>query len=77
MQVEELDADWRLAYVGRLIRSLAICYGLSTEDADGRSPGALLRGLNNIVDMRLMPGPAERTKGLGEGQARDRRRGNS
>jgi hypothetical protein len=60
-QVRDLDADWRLAYVGRLIYNMALCYGLSTDLAneaplvtgDQHTPGALLRDLDDIWNMRL------------------------
>jgi hypothetical protein len=55
-QVEELSSEDRLAYVARLLRSLALHYGVSAEFGDGRdglvgqaqpnSPAALLRGLD-------------------------------
>jgi hypothetical protein len=28
--VAEMTTEWRLAYVGRLVRTLALCYGVST-----------------------------------------------
>ena len=58
--LEAMSPEWRLAYVGRLVRSLAMCYGVSTGDfggglplleADANSPGGLLRALNDLVHM--------------------------
>ena len=48
--LESMDPEWRLAYVGRLVRSLALCYGVETGDfgpgpplleAAANSPGGL------------------------------------
>jgi hypothetical protein len=55
-QVQELSPDWRLAYVARLLRSLALSYGVSAEFGGGAlvgetrmaTPAAILRGLNDI-----------------------------
>lgn len=59
--IEELSSEERLAYVARLLRSLALSYGVSAEfggarsglvgEASKPSPAALLRGLNDIVWM--------------------------
>ena len=57
-EVDAMSPDWKLAYVGRLVRSLALCYGVSIAEfgdhpplleADVHSPGGLLRALNDIV----------------------------
>jgi hypothetical protein len=56
-EVEGLTPEFRLAYVGRLLRSLALCYGVQTEFGGGPlafehhegTPAALLRGLNDIL----------------------------
>jgi hypothetical protein len=54
--VESLGPQMRLAYVARLLRSLALIYGVKTEfgghsqDRDG--PAALLSGLNEILETR-------------------------
>ena len=34
-QVAALTAEWRLAYVGRLLRTIAVSYGLQTEFGGG------------------------------------------
>jgi hypothetical protein len=55
-QVRELPSKWRLAYVARLLRNLALSYGVSTEFGGGplvgadypATPAAILRGLNDI-----------------------------
>jgi hypothetical protein len=54
--VEDLLPEERLAYVARLLRSLALNYGVSTEfgkgplvgEADAYTPAGILRGLNDI-----------------------------
>lgn len=61
--IEEMPLDERLAYVARLLRSLALDYGVSAEFGGGRgglvgeaqttSPAALLRGLNDIAWMPM------------------------
>jgi hypothetical protein len=58
-QVEELSSEDRLAYLARLLRSLALHSGVSAVLGDGRgglvgqedasSPAALLRGLNDVA----------------------------
>jgi len=66
-QIEDLDDEWRLAYVARLIRSLGLVYGIATDfggrettlDDDGDGPAGLLRGLNDIAHMPLVPEPCE------------------
>jgi hypothetical protein len=60
--IEELSSEERLAYSARLLRSLALSYGVSAEfggaenglvgEADLDSPAGLLRGLNDIVWIR-------------------------
>jgi hypothetical protein len=56
--VEDLSPEWRLAYVARLLRSLAMSYGVSTDHRGDRmpvwdehkdSPAGLLRGLNDLL----------------------------
>jgi hypothetical protein len=54
-----MPLDEKLAYLARLLRSLALAYGVSAEFGDGRgglacqahttSPAALLRSLNDIT----------------------------
>jgi hypothetical protein len=49
-----MSPEWKLAYVGRLVLTLTLCYGVGTGDfgdqppslleADAHSPGGLLRG---------------------------------
>lgn len=57
-QVADLDPEWRLAYVARLIRSLALCWGVATEfsssalgarDEASSRPGSLMRNLTAIA----------------------------
>lgn len=58
-QVAELDDEWRLAYVARLLVSMAFSYGVGTGVyhakrpitliENNHSPAALLRGLNDIL----------------------------
>ena len=61
----EMSLEWRLAYVARLVRSLALCYGVSTAEfgdeppmllADRNSPGGLLRALNDLVALPVTNG---------------------
>lgn len=57
--IRDMPLDEKLAYVARLLRSLALSYGVSFEvgrarpgavgEADETSPAALLRGLNDIL----------------------------
>ena len=55
-QLEDLSLEWRLAYIARLLRSLALSYGISAEFGGGRlvgeersaTPAAILRRLNDI-----------------------------
>jgi hypothetical protein len=55
--VADLSPEWRLAYVARLLRSLAMAYGVSTDwegrlpvtEEDKNSPAGLLRGLNDLL----------------------------
>ena len=58
-QVDDLDPEWRLAYVARLIRTIALCWGVATEfsssalgtpDEEASSPGSLMRKLTAIMD---------------------------
>jgi len=64
-QLRDLSPEWRLAYVARLLRSLALSYGVSTEfggsslvgEASGATPAAIVRGLN---DISWMPCTTER-----------------
>ena len=59
-EVAALPDEWKLAYVARLLRSLALSLGVGTEfgnqvlvaEHDECSPAGLLRGLN---DISLMP----------------------
>ena len=57
-QVADLDPEWRLAYVARLIRTLALCWGVATEfsssalgalDEASSRPGSLMRNLTAIA----------------------------
>jgi hypothetical protein len=57
-RIEHMSADEKFAYIARLLRTLAISYGVSAEfggaqtglvgEADESSPAALIRGLNDI-----------------------------
>jgi hypothetical protein len=61
-QVEYLSPEWRLAYVARLIHTMALAYGVSTADSWGaRGPGypqpagspsiaGLVKGLVDIAE---------------------------
>lgn len=55
--VEEMGPEMRLAYVGRLLRSFGLRYGLglgAPEDvleADRESPAAVLRRINDILTL--------------------------
>jgi hypothetical protein len=62
LQVDSLTPKWRLAYVARLIRSFALCWGVSTEFGGGvlgaatedrAAPGRLIRALAAMVDRSL------------------------
>jgi hypothetical protein len=60
-QVEEMsDAD-KIAYLARLLRSLALQYGVTGRlgEADDNSPAALLRGLLDISWMPCAPNSCE------------------
>jgi hypothetical protein len=69
-QVAEMPDQEKLAYVARLLRTLALSYGVSAEfggartglvgEASRTSPATLLRGLNDIQWLR--------TYGSGQGQ---------
>jgi hypothetical protein len=64
-QIAELDGEWRLAYIARLLHSAAFAYGVSpsapgrtrdgelvispTSESYPASPAQLVRGLNDIV----------------------------
>ena len=57
-QVADLGPEWRLAYVARLIRTLALYWGVATEfstsplgapDEAGSCPGSLMRRLSAIA----------------------------
>jgi hypothetical protein len=57
-EIETMSPEWKLAYVGRLVRNLALCYGVKTGDfgdqpplleANAHLPGGLLRALNDLV----------------------------
>jgi hypothetical protein len=62
--LEAMSNEWRLAYVARLLRSLAMDYGVTTDwrsvvhglpptpnvgQNDANSPAAVLRGINDII----------------------------
>ncbi len=77
VSVDQLDAmtdQWKLALVARLLRTVAIMYGVSTDyvadqpnvgqEATG-TPAALLRGLNDIVCLPTLG----TTTGLGTDEA--------
>ena len=63
--VANMADEWKLAYIARLLRSLALAFGVGTEFGDRvlvaehypSSPAALLRGLNDIACMPLMKLP--------------------
>ena len=57
-QVDDLDPEWRLAYVARLIRTIVQCWGVATEfsssalgtpDEETSCPGSLMRKLIAIT----------------------------
>lgn len=58
-----LSPEQRLAYVARLLRSLAMAHGVSTDfaggalvfDEDRNTPAGLLRGLNDLLWMGARP----------------------
>ncbi len=56
--VSDLAPEWKLAYVGRLLRSLALAYGVSVQEFGGKpsmliedpdSVAGLVRGINDLV----------------------------
>ena len=58
--VAQMDMRWRLAYVARLVRSVALCYGVSPGEfsdspplleAEGSTPAGIVRGLNDLVHL--------------------------
>jgi hypothetical protein len=58
-EVEGLTDEWRLAYVARLLRSMALLYGMASEfrrdplaEEDAWSVGRIVRGLNDISWIR-------------------------
>ena len=61
-QVQDLSPEERLAYVARLVRSLALNYGVNAGFGEGplvgnesaESPAGILRGLNEISWMPLV-----------------------
>lgn len=63
--VARMSNEWKLAYVARLLRSLAGMFGVGTEfgdqvlvaEHDPHSPAGLLRGLNDIASMPLIEEP--------------------
>jgi hypothetical protein len=60
-EVVALSDEWKLAYVARLLRSLALMFGVGTEfgnqvlvaEHEPLSPAGLLCGLNDIACMPL------------------------
>jgi hypothetical protein len=50
--VHDLSEEWRLAYVARLVKSLALMYGGCDDPLAGEAapetPAGILRGLNDI-----------------------------
>ncbi len=63
-EVDGMDDEWKLAYVGHLLRSLAILYGVNdgrTLEARPGSIAELLRKLNDIrQSSRRLGWPADR-----------------
>jgi hypothetical protein len=64
-----MSAEWRLAYIARLLRSLALCYGVATAEfgdapplllAEPNSPGGLLRALNDLIMLPVMEDEPDR-----------------
>jgi len=61
--VEAMTPERRLAYVARLIATVALCYGVEARfghgplvgDEDHHSPAALMRGLNDIFAWGVAP----------------------
>jgi hypothetical protein len=53
--VRNLTDEWRLAYVGRLIKSLALVYGLreNAREAEAHTPAGVLHRLNDISWMPM------------------------
>jgi hypothetical protein len=58
-ELEEMTDEWKLALVARLLRTVAMMYGVTTDYVPGQpnvgqedwyTPAALLRGLNDIVE---------------------------
>jgi hypothetical protein len=53
--IDEMSDELRLAYVGRLARSLALRYGIGLGDppdtliADDSSPAEILRAINDVI----------------------------
>jgi hypothetical protein len=39
-EIETMSPEWKLAYVGRLVRNLALCYGVKTGDFGDQPPAA-------------------------------------
>jgi hypothetical protein len=54
-QVAELSDEWRLAYVARLLETLALAYGVNPDTFENKEscPAALLRGLNDLLWMPM------------------------
>lgn len=76
-EIAAMSNEWRLAYVSRLLRSLAFCYGVGTGDfgneprfllADPHSPGGLLRALNGLI---MLPVRADRGRSDSTEQVHD------
>jgi hypothetical protein len=64
-----MSAEWRLAYIARLVRSLALCYGVATAEfgnapplllAEPNSPGGLLRALNDLIMLPVIEAEPDR-----------------
>jgi hypothetical protein len=65
--VAALTPEWRLAYVARLVRSLALAYGVperelggspSTLIEDPDSVAGLVRGINDLIHLPSAPRPS-------------------
>ena len=64
-QLREMSPEWRFAYVARLVRTVAISYGVSAPEYSYKppmlqespaTPASLLRGINDIAFLPTLPG---------------------
>ena len=64
-RLREMSPEWRFAYVARLVRTVALWYGVSVPEYSSKppmlqespdSPASLLRGINDIAFLPTLSG---------------------